>query len=44
MLVCNRKIEKRRDNFPDAIFRVNVRFFYKQSDGYLLFWRLEYEF
>ena len=27
VLVCNREIEKRRGNFPDAIFGVNVQFF-----------------
>ena len=35
MLVCNRKIEKRRGNFPDAIFGVNVQFFEILNYAYL---------
>ena len=36
MLFCNRKIEKRRGNFADAIFRVKVPFFFIQNYAYLL--------
>ena len=36
MLFCNRKIEKRRGNFPDAICRVSVQFFQIQNYAYLL--------
>ena len=35
MLVCKRKIEKRRGNFPDAIFGVNVQFFEILNYAYL---------
>ena len=35
MLVCNRKIEKLRGNFPDAIFGVNVQFFEILNYAYL---------
>ena len=35
MLVCNRKIEKCRGNFPDAISGVNVQFFEILNYAYL---------
>ena len=49
MLFCNRTIEKRRGNFPDAIFHVNVQFPLNSKiclfivRSFYCYFRLEYE-